>query len=121
MGPIQKVYHSVRELFFPKHYKIQSFTFYVPSPPIRKIGYREKEFDKIFYSFINRGFEIIDVKTQSNTGSSQSGMWIIIIVKSLKKESSSLNFVEEELSEYSLDQIEEMDQEVIDGLYHLDD
>lgn len=121
MGPFQKIYHSIREFLFPGHYKIQSFTFYVPSPPTRKIGYREKEFDKIFYSFINKGFQILDIKTQSNTSQNQSGMWILIIVKSLKKSASSLNFVEEELSEYSLDQTEELDQEVIDGLYHIND
>ena len=121
MGPIQKIYHSVRELLFPSHYKIQSFTFYVPSPPMRKIGYREKEFDKIFYSFINRGFQIIDFSTQANTNSKQSGMWIIVIVKSLKKNSASLNFVEDELAEYSITDSEDTDQEVIDGLYHLND
>ncbi|ATH08042.1 hypothetical protein BIY24_08780 [Halobacteriovorax marinus] len=121
MGPIQKLYHSIREFLFPGHYKIQSFTFYVPSPPTRKVGYREKEFDKIFYSFINRGFQIIDIKTQSNANSTQSGMWIIIIAKSLRKSSAALNFEDAELSEHSLEPIPEMDQEVIDGLYHIND
>ncbi len=121
MGLFQKIYHSIRELFFPSHYKIQSFTFYVPSPPMRKIGYREKEFDKIFYTFINRGFQIINFSTQANTNSKQSGMWIVVIVKSLKKQAASLNFVEDELAEFSINQQEEIDQEVIDGLYHLND
>ena len=33
-----------------KNYQIQSFTFFIPSPPARATGYREKQFDKLFLS-----------------------------------------------------------------------
>ena len=114
MGPIQKLIHSFKRILFPNSYKIQSFTFYVPSPPPRKAGYREKEFDKIFYSFINKGYEIVDFKTQTNSAQAHSGMWLIFIVRSTNTESSKLN-LEEELEDY------EYEQETIEGLYQIDD
>jgi hypothetical protein len=114
MSPFHKIYHSVRRLFFPKYYKIQSFTFYVPSPPPRKVGYREKEFDKIFYSFINNGYEILEFKTQTNSNQAHSGMWLIFIVRSTNSASSKLN-LEEEFGNY------DYEEEPIEGLYQIDD
>jgi hypothetical protein len=114
MSPFQKLYHSVKRLFFPNHYKIQSFTFYIPSPPMRKVGYREKEFDKIFYSFINQGFHILDFKTQTNSNESQSGMWLVFIVYSLNSKSSKLRLDEE------LDSLLSEEDE-IEGLYQIHD
>ncbi|OUR94863.1 hypothetical protein A9Q84_17295 [Halobacteriovorax marinus] len=114
MGPIQKLYHSLRRIFFPNHYKIQSFTFYIPSPPVRKVGYREKEFDKIFYSFINQGFQILEFKTQANSNESYSGMWLIFIVCSLNSDTAELNLDDE------LKSLLENEEE-IEGLYQIND
>ncbi len=78
-------------LFKKKQFKIQSFTYYIPSPPERKNGYREKQFDKVFYKFINQGFEILSMTTQNNTNSSHSGMWIVCIVRALNAKADQLN------------------------------
>lgn len=114
MGPIQNFYHSIRRIFFPKHYKIQSFTFYVPSPPLRKVGYREKEFDKIFYSFINQGFQILDFKTQTNSNNAQSGMWLVFIVRSLNSTSAVLQLDDDLEALLS-------NEDEIEGLYQIHD
>ncbi len=72
-------------------FKIQTFTYYIPAPPRRKTGYREKEFDKIFYHFVNQGFEILNVQTQSHTGESGSGMWVLFTLKALNLKAQELN------------------------------
>lgn len=68
-------------------YPEQSFTFFVPSPPERNQGYREKEFDKLFFELTQAGFEIIDLTTQR----AHHGMWIIIRMRPLKKELTKLD------------------------------
>jgi hypothetical protein len=100
-----------------KNYKIQSFTFYIPSPPARTTGYREKQFDKIFYEFINKGYDILDFKTVSSNGEKQSGMWAIFIVRALNESAESLN-----LDHYFHDNMKnsKSDSE-IDGLYYIED
>lgn len=101
-----------------KNYKIQSFTFFIPSPPARSSGYREKQFDKLFYQFINKGYRILNFTTEASTGEKQSGMWVIFIVQALNKEAEALN-----LDELFLDSIKDkaLRKEAIDGLYYIDD
>jgi hypothetical protein len=102
----------IKNIFRPvNNFKIQSFTFYIPSPPERSTGYREKHFDKLFYQFINRGFEIISVNTESSSGTNQSGMWIICLVRALNEEANKLNL-------YAIS--EKLEAEPIEGLYYLD-
>ena len=72
---------KIKKFLFPKRYKIQTFTYYIPSPPDRDSGYREKQFDKVFYDFINQGLEIISINTVSNTGPKSSGMWYVATVR----------------------------------------
>jgi hypothetical protein len=74
-----------------EEFKIQTFTYYVPAPPPRKTGYREKEFDSLFYQFINRGYEVIEMKTVPHTGVNQCGMWIIILARALNPDASALD------------------------------
>ncbi len=78
--------------------KIQTFTYYIPAPPPRKSGYREKEFDGLFYEFINKGYEIISLQTQAHTGVNQCGMWVIVTVRALTKEAEALNFDDQLMS-----------------------
>jgi hypothetical protein len=95
------------------NYKIQSFTFFIPSPPIRPTGYREKHFDRIFFNFINRGYKILSITTQSLSGTNQSGMWVICIVQALNEEANKLNLD---------DLLLELKPEgKIEGLYYLND
>lgn len=85
---------------------------------MRSTGYREKQFDKLFYEFINKGYHILNVVTQSSTGEKQSGMWVIIIVQALNKNAEVLN-----LDETFLDTIRNKNakEEAINGLYYIDD
>ena len=71
--------------------KIQTFTYYIPAPPKRQTGYREKEFDQIFHKFINQGFEIIDIKTQAHNGEQHCGFWFICTVRSTRPETANLD------------------------------
>lgn len=57
--------------------KIRTFTYYIPAPPTRRSGYREKEFDKLMAEIIDSGFNIKSLVTQAHTGENSSGMWVI--------------------------------------------
>lgn len=87
--------NSIVRFFRPSLFKTQSFTYYIPSPPPRKSGYREKEFDKIFFKLINQGFEILSFKTIPHTGEKQSGFWVCFILRSKTKNN---DFLDNELS-----------------------
>ena len=102
-----------------KDYKMQTFTFFIPSPPARSTGYREKHFDKLFYEFINRGYKIINFTTQAaSAGEKHSGMWIICLVQATNAEAEALN-----LDDIFMDQIKGKAQikEQVEGLYYIDD
>ena len=91
---------KLKRILFPKRYKIQTFTYYIPSPPERDSGYREKQFDKVFFDFINQDLEIISINTVPNTGPNSSGMWFVATVRGnipLK--------LEEEIKHFSVDEI----------------
>jgi hypothetical protein len=96
---------------------IQTFTYYIPAPPPRPNGYREKEFDQLFYNFINQGYHIISVNTESHHSNEQSGMWVIFTVKSYSRESKELDLNDDFL--YS-DALNESNNQV-EGLCQLDD
>ena len=64
----------------------KTFTYYIPSPPTRKTGYQEKEFDTIIASIISMGFEIIDIKLSSHGNDSKSGLWIVCVLGAKTKE-----------------------------------
>ena len=101
-----------------KDFKIQSFTYFIPSPPLRATGYREKQFDKLFYEFINKGFKILSVNTQSVSGEKHSGMWLVFIVKARNKEAEKLNL------EVEIDEILKSKSNVkenIEGFYFIDE
>lgn len=122
-------------LWRKKQFKIQTFTYYIPAPPARKTGYREKEFDKVFYEFINKGFEILNVQTQAHTGANSCGMWMIFTLRALTPEAEQLDLdtlstaiesVEQRPADKAdagldlpeLDDHEEHDQ--LDKLYYID-
>ena len=101
-----------------KNYKIQSFTFFIPSPPPRSTGYREKQFDKVFYEFINKGYRILNFTTQAASGEKQSGMWILLIVQATNAEAEALRL--EDVFHDSLKNKSAV-KEAIEGLYYIDD
>ncbi|HLT22291.1 MAG TPA: hypothetical protein VKZ84_02570 [Bacteriovoracaceae bacterium] len=61
-----------------------TFTYFIPSPPHRKSGYREREFDKIMQGILNSGFEIDQLNTESVSGS-QPGIFILAVLKTKTK------------------------------------
>lgn len=99
-------------------YKIQTFTFFIPSPPPRTTGYREKQFDKLFYEFINRGYKILNFSTQASTGEKQSGMWIVFVLQALTPEAEKLNL--DDLLHDTIKTKAEV-KEAIEGFYYIDD
>jgi len=69
--------------------KVHSFTYYIPGPPERKTAYREKEFDQYFRKILAFQVEIISITTQTHNGGIHSGMWVILIVKSLTEKANT--------------------------------
>ena len=74
-----------------KYLAIKSFTYYLPSPPTRKNGYQEKEFDQVFAHLLARGYDLIDFKMQSTSGNDQNGVWLCCILGVNKPELVNLN------------------------------
>lgn len=70
-----------------KYFAIKTFTYFIPVPPPRKTGYREKEFDKIFYELLQKEFELLDMQTQYSV----NGMWIVCLLGALTEKSAILN------------------------------
>lgn len=63
-----------------KYISIKTFTYYLPSPPDRKTGYQEKEFDQIMNYLIGKNFDIIDFKMQACANEKSSGVWILCML-----------------------------------------
>ena len=66
----------------------RTFTYFIPSPPKRKTGYQEKEFDELIGYLTKNGFEILDIKTQSSTNNESSGMWVISLIRPKNKKAN---------------------------------
>ncbi|MAX65835.1 MAG: hypothetical protein QF441_01435 [Bacteriovoracaceae bacterium] len=62
------------------YYKVKTYTYYIPSPPSRKTGYQEKEFDGLIEYINSLGFELIDLKIESHSGEQRSGLWVICLL-----------------------------------------
>lgn len=59
----------------------KTFTYFVPAPPHRKSGYREREFDKIMQGILSTGFEIESLHTEAESG----GMFVLALLKTNSK------------------------------------
>ncbi len=63
---------------------LQTFTYFIPAPPFRTTGYQEKELDKVLFELCEKGYQIVDIKTQSISPSDNqncSGMWVICLLQ----------------------------------------
>lgn len=67
-----------------------TFTYFIPAPPVRQSGYREREFDKIFQEILNAGFEIEELRTES-VQTPQSGIFILAVLKTKNKKVFNLD------------------------------
>jgi hypothetical protein len=75
-GVIKMLNRAKKSGLKPK--QLKTFTYYIPAPPNRKNGYREKEFDKILHGILQSGFELVDLKTESVSNGDQGGGLFII-------------------------------------------
>ncbi|OFZ22187.1 MAG: hypothetical protein A2202_03760 [Bdellovibrionales bacterium RIFOXYA1_FULL_36_14] len=72
-----------KKVWSEEKFAYQTFTYFIPAPPERKSGYREKQFDKIVFELLNnKGYELISMHTQNCHH--QSGMWVILELKTSK-------------------------------------
>ena len=67
--------------------EFKTFTYFIPSPPHRKNGYREKEFDKIMQGILQSGFELIDIQTQGM----ENGMFVLAVLRVPSKKIAKLD------------------------------
>lgn len=96
---LKRLYTS---LFSQNQFKIQTFTYFIPAPKPRNTGYREKHFDRIFYEFINKGYKVIDFKTQQcTTGQETSGIWLIFLVQAKNAQAEQLNLDEIDIQSFT--------------------
>jgi hypothetical protein len=114
---IYQIFCKIHKLIWPGLYKVQTFTYFIPSPPQRKTGYREKEFDTILYNFINRGYDILDFNTQASSNNGQSGMWAIITVRANKLNASNLNLNDDY---FNTEEDSITTNETVEGLYQIE-
>ena len=95
------------------------FTYFLPSPPARKTGYREKQFDQLISSILEYGFEVESFNSQVIVNDKQSGAWFTFILRPLNSEANiiDLNDIVEGLEETSSSFEED---HLVEGLYHLE-
>lgn len=75
MSLISRIWSAIRN---NKPEVVQTFTYFIPAPPARKSGYREKNFDSLTNQLSEMGFEVIDIKTQALSAKEQPGLFIIL-------------------------------------------
>ncbi|MCP4914000.1 MAG: hypothetical protein GY909_12890 [Oligoflexia bacterium] len=116
------MFNWIKSLFNKNSFKIQTFTYYIPAPPPRDKGYREKQFDKVFFEFINRGYEIVDFKTQTHSGSDHQGMWAIFVVRATNSKAEELDLDFDSIFSNNSLELDHTDHgDKIEGLYHIKD
>ncbi len=68
----------------------KTFTYYLPAPPSRKSGYRERELDKILQGFMDSGFTLESLHTQA-ISHEHGGMYVLAVFKTTSKKVSDLD------------------------------
>ena len=66
---------------------MKTFTYFIPTPPARKSGYREKEFDKIMQGILQSGFKLLELQTQSTP----NGVFVIALLGIPNKKIAALD------------------------------
>lgn len=105
--------------FKKEKFKIQSFTYFIPAPPHRQSGYREKHFDRLLTGFLSHGFEVIDIKTQSLSNANTAGMWVLCLVRPTNKKAEAMNWdnFQEQVARDTSSQARQ--KNAIDGFYYI--
>lgn len=107
---------KLKNLMGTEKFTHQTFTYFIPAPPERKTGYREKHFDKLLFEFTKKGYEIVSINTESMDGETK-GLWVIIQLKTNKTDAELDLQFPELISEIDGEQD---DQNEIEGLYYID-
>lgn len=110
---LRSLYHSLLRLIYPSLFPIHTLTYYLPAPPKRSSGYREKQFDRLLFQFLKRGHRLISLQTEAHNAENAGGMWVIITVQALRPQRELDLTLEQDLD------LEENCE--IDGLYYIQD
>lgn len=76
----------LKSLFKSNYFAKKTFTYYIPSPPIRKTGYQEREFDAIIEHISNLGYDILNFTVQAHQNKDGGGIWVICLLAAPTKE-----------------------------------
>lgn len=68
------------------------FTYYIPAPPARKVGYREKEFDQVINYICDHGHKLLDITTAPHSQDERAGVWAICRFQTLTEDAKQFNF-----------------------------
>jgi hypothetical protein len=101
-----------------KYGQFSTFTYFIPSPSHRNSAYQEKQFDKITNKLGEKGFKILDIKTQSVTGQSSSGTLVILMLRANSKEASQTSITN--IIEDFDGELKGTNNESPEGLYYID-
>ena len=95
---MKRLTDSIKLLFLNLFsFEKKTFTFYIPAPPERSTGYREREFDQILHNYLNKGHRLLDIKCQPH---GEAGIWVICTVQPTKTETRKF------LSDFSCSDLE---------------
>lgn len=86
--------------------RIQTFTYYVPAPPARKSGYREKNFDQLASFFIRKGYKLLDLKVIPHSHS-PGGFWAIFLLQSNSLKTRDIDLTDE-VDDFVIKQLPEL-------------
>lgn len=103
--------------FQTKSFALQSFTYFIPAPPNRSTGYREKHFDRLLSDFLAIGFDLVNITTESNA----NGMWVICILKPLNEKAANTNWDNFQEKHHSSLSMKAKNDSEIDGFYYIKD
>ncbi|HXH29638.1 MAG TPA: hypothetical protein VNJ01_02385 [Bacteriovoracaceae bacterium] len=79
----------------------KTFTYYLPAPPSRKSGYRERELDKILQGYLESGFELHSLNTESISHET-GGMYVLAVFKTRSKKVADLDRDQDLQEKYKL-------------------
>lgn len=110
---IQTWLYSILRVINPRLFPYVTFSYYIPAPPKRTSGYREKEFDRQLFSYIQAGHRLVSLQCQSHNTEVASGVWMVATLQSTIPRKNLL------LEDNQFAEAEENCE--VDGLYYIKD
>lgn len=102
-----------------KYGRLSTFTYFIPAPPQRKSGYREKEFDELVYRLTQLGFHIQSINLQNQ---SEKGLYVVVLMKAMSAQAQQLKPQDFPIHDLSSEvRIDTTNQDnKVEGLYYID-